>query len=392
MISVPLWQRLRSFLEIMIKVIHIITDLDTGGAEMMLFNLVSRMDRRLFHNEIISLADIGVVGKELQKAGISVYGLGLNRNKISSSVHLGSLVCLLKEIKPEIIQTWLYHADLVGGIAARLAGNVPVIWGIRHSDLSLAGLKKRTRFVVRLCSGLSRTIPVKIICNSQASRLAHIKFGYDKHKIAVIPNGIDLARFKPDETARASVRQELGLSSDTLLVGLIARFDPLKDQHNFIQAAGLFHKTSPDTHFVLCGKDINPQNQTLVRWINTAGIKENCHLLDLRHDIARIISAMDIVTSSSYSESWTTVIGEAMACGVPCVATDVGDSALIIGDTGKIVPPRNPKELANGWQEIINLGESQRMRLGLSARRRISEHFNITAIVRQYQSLYQDMI
>lgn len=216
----------------------------------------------------------------------------------------------------------------------------------------------------------------------------HSKFGYATEKLEIIPNGFDLEQVKPDPSARESLRQELGIPGDAMVIGFAARFHPHKDHRNFIQAAERLHKLRPDVHFVLFGMGVNWANTQLTGWIESAGIRGRCHLLDLRQDISRLFSGMDIATTASRSEAFPIVVGEAMACGTPCVVTDVGDSALIVEKTGSVVPPEDPHALAEAWRALIDAGPAVRRRLGMAARDRVQRHFALPAIVESYQNIY----
>ncbi len=236
---------------------------------------------------------------------------------------------------------------------------------------------------------MSGWLPTRIVCCAELARRVHTEFGYIGEKIVVIPNGFDLTDFRPDPAARLSVRQELGIPQEALIIGLVGRFHPQKDHRNFIDAAARLHSEYPKIHFLLCGDDVTPENTELGQWIAARGIGERCHLLGPRDDIPRITAALDIACSSSYTEGFSNVIGEAMACGVPCAVTDVGDSALIVGDTGRVVPPRNPRALADAWCELIKMCPEKRSLLGAAARRRIGERFSLQAIAQRYEELYE---
>lgn len=374
------------------KIVHLITGLNTGGAEMMLYKLISKMDRDKFEIQVISLTNIGSIGKKIAALGIPVSMLGMRKGP-SDLMAIFKFARWLLMTKPGIIQTWMYHADLIGGMAAKMAGGIPVVWGIRHSNLDPAGNKKTTIWTAGLCAMFSKWIPKKIVCCSEASREVHTKLGYDSSKMLVIPNGFDLKIFKPDASARLSVRKELDLPQDTLLIGLVSRFDPQKDHYNFIQAAAKLLKQHPAIHFLLCGDKVAWDNKDLLNWIDTAGIRSNFHLLDRRQDIPHITAALDIASSSSsFGEGFPNVVGEAMACGVPCVVTDVGDSALIVGAAGKVVAPRDSSALAMAWQALIVLDEDGRRRLGDLARQRINERFSLPIITQRYETLYKKMM
>ena len=209
----------------------------------------------------------------------------------------------------------------------------------------------------------------------------------------VIPNGFDLAAFKPDAKARTAVREELGISQEALLIGLVGRFDPQKDHRNFVAAAARLRAYCPQVHFLLCGDGVNWNNAELTGWIGEAGLRQQFHLLGRREDMPRLTAALDISsTSSSYGEGFPNVIGEAMACGVACAITDVGDSAFIVGETGLVVPPRDPEALAHAWKKLIEMGPEGRQKLGETARKRILENFSLPDIVARYEALYKEVV
>ncbi len=225
----------------MMKITHIITGLSTGGAETMLYKLLKHMDRSKFLCEVISLTDLGPVAQDIKSLGVSVQALGMSRG-IPDPRYLWKLIRIIRRHQPCIVQTWMYHSDLIGGLSARLAGKIPVIWNLRQSNLSAQVNKKLSLLTAKICAWFSGILPDKILCNSEAARQAHIKFGYQLGPIMVIPNGFDPSTFKPDASARSSVRQELGISQTALVIGLVGRFDPQKDHRTFLQAMGLLKK------------------------------------------------------------------------------------------------------------------------------------------------------
>ena len=374
------------------KVLHIITGLSMGGAEMMLLKTLKATDKNKFEPLVISLTDSGEIGSRIKELGVPVLALSMSSG-VSGLLSIFRLVKQIKKASPEIIQTWMYHADLLGGLAAKLAGYRNIVWNIRNSDLDPLKTKLHTRITVKVCAFLSSWVPKKIISNSSNSALIHQQAGYQKDKFTIIPNGFDLQEFSNDKKTRESVRKELGFDEDICLIGFVARFDPQKDHKGFVEAAALLKSKVNNVHFLLIGKDIDADNQQLNNWINSVGLTDSFRLLGLRSDVSRITSAFDLATSSSsYGEAFPNVIGEAMACGIPCVVTDVGDSALIIGATGKVVPPDNPQALADAWQSLLLKSDAERHELGLIARKRIEENFSIKAITRQYEHLYMDVV
>jgi glycosyltransferase involved in cell wall biosynthesis len=375
----------------MIKVMHIITDLSPGGAETMLYRVLSRMDTVRFENEVISLTDLGSMAGRIQATSVPVRALGMRRG-IPNPFPMVRLLQWIRESKPQIVQTWMYHANLIGGVAARLAGDIPVVWGIHHANLDPQENKLLTIWTAKSCARMSWWLPRCIVFCSRSALLLHTKLGYESARMQVIPNGFDLNEFRPDSAARISVRKELGIAGDALLIGMAARFDPLKDHHNFLQAAARLHAMNPEVHFMLCGIGVTSENPELAKWVTALDLRAHCHLLGARQDMPRLFAAMDLATSSSLGEAFPLAVGEAMACGTPCVVTDVGDSALIVSETGRIVPPRNADALAKAWRELTGAEPEVRRYLGRAARRRIKLHFALPAVVEDYQEIYTQLV
>jgi len=372
----------------MIKVMHVITTLGPAGAETMLCRIAARMDGTRFQNEIVSLRDILDQAERMRAIGVRVRTLGMKKS-VPNPLLVMRLAQWIRESKPDVIHTWMYHANMVGALAARLAGDVPVVWGIHHSAPDPRVDKRRTVLVNRICALMSRKFPARIVCCSEASLRFHRELGYAAEKLELIPNGVDPEQFRPDPVARFSVREEVGIPTDALLIGMAARFHPQKDHRNFIQAAEQLHKQMPGVHFLLCGLNVTWQNTRLVEWIEAAGIRDCCHLLGVRRDVARLFAAMDIATTSSVSgEAFPVVVAEAMASRTPCVVTDVGDSALIVDKTGSAVAPGDPYALAEAWRKLIEAGPGERQNLGMSARRRVQQHFALPVVVDRHQAIY----
>lgn len=373
------------------KVLHIIAGLSVGGAEMMLAKLLSASEPSDRDVEVISLTDIGPVGQRIKQSGVSVRALGMARGQaaVSSLVRLSRW---LRHARPDLVQTWMYHADLLGGVAATLAGRIPVVWGIRNGVLEPRGNKPTTIWTAKASALLSRWVPRRIVCCSESARRFHAAMGYQSGKMSVIPNGFDLATFKPDEEAKRQIRQEIGIPADAVVIGLVARWDPQKDHENFVRAAGRLASREPRVRFVLCGDGISRSNEQLAARIVAEGISDRCHLLGRRLDAQRVTAALDIATCSSYAEAFPNVLGEAMACGVACATTDAGDAASIVGDTGIVVPIGNPAALADAWWTLIELGEAGRRQLGEKARQRVRQQFDLRRVSRRYHELYQEVL
>ena len=370
------------------KLTLVITNLATGGAETMLLKLLQQLDRSRFTPTVISLVGLGEIGPRIQALGIPVHALGMPRG-VPNPLMVLRLARLLRQLQPNVVHTWMYHADLLGGLAARLAGCRGVIWGIRQSNLSKELNKRSTLWVVKACALLSRRVPAQIISCSQRAKEVHAAVGYAADKLHVIPNGFDLDRFVPDALAHASVRAELGLAPDTPLVGLIARFDSQKNHFGFIEAAAQIHEQLPDVHFVLAGTDVDGSNAALNAAIAAQGLQARMHLLGRRDDVPRLMAALDVLASSSHGEAFPNVLGEAMACGVPCVVTDAGDSAEIVGSTGRVVAVADMAALAQQLLEVLRWPATQRAALGKQARARVQAQYEIGHVAGLYQAFYE---
>ncbi|HNP84179.1 MAG TPA: glycosyltransferase [Nitrospira sp.] len=358
---------------------------------MMLYRLMSRLDRTKFRPQVISMMELGPVGEKIRALGIPVRSLGMQQG-IPNPLAVFRLVDWLKRDKPDLIQTWMYHADLLGSVAAKLVGGIAISWNIRHSDLSGEESKRLTHVTARLCAQLSRWAPQKIVCCSESARAVHTALGYAADKMVVIPNGYDLDTFRPDPAARRRIRLELQVPESAPVIGLVGRFDPQKDHRTFLRAAGLLHQKRSNVHFILCGESVTRQNASLMKWIDEAGIQNHCHVLGRRDDIPQITASFDIASlSSSFGEAFPNVVSEAMSCEVPCVVTDVGDAALIVGESGMVVPTRNPTALADAWRNMIDLEPDMRTRLGSAARQRVMDRYNLSEIVSRYESLYEEL-
>ena len=376
----------------MIRVLHVITGLSVGGAEMMLYKLLSRMSREKFELAVISLTDRGVLGARIEALDVPVYAVGMKPG-MPTPAAAWRLMRLARRLKPDLVQGWMSHGNLAALLAgAFVPGPAPVLWNVRRSLYSLEHDKPLTRTVTRLGARLSG-LPAKILYNSRIGAVQHKAFGYRADKTLVLPNGFDTELFAPSVEACGSIRLELGVAEDAVLIGLVGRYSPMKDHANFLRAAASLLKSRPDVHFVLAGRGVAWENQALGELVRGLDIAGRAHLLGERRDMARVTAALDIASSSSsFDEGFPNVVGEAMSCGVPCVVTDVGDSAWIVGETGRVVSPRNPKALCSAWLELVEMGPAARRKLGARARQRTKDQFSIEKIVRRYERVYEEQL
>src|SRR5882724_3688140 len=352
------------------RIIHIINDLSIGGAEMMLYKLLSELNRERFDPVVVSLRNRGLLNRRIESLGVPVYSVAM-RLALPTPTSCWRLIRLIRRLKPDLIQGWMYHGNLAAQIAGAFASRtVTVVWNVRQSLHGLNYEKRSTAIVIKLGALLS-SLPARVIYNSKSAAAQHGVMGYQLQNGVVIPNGFITKLFTPSLEARRSVRTELGVAEDVLLIGLVGRYHPVKDHENFLRAAALLLRSHPDVQFVLCGEKVNWINPALCSLIDELKLAERVHLLDQRQDMPRITAALDIATSSSRAESFPNVIGEAMSCGVPCVVTDVSDLVWIVGETGRIVPPRNARALADGMRDLVEMGSEGRAILGKSARERV---------------------
>jgi len=371
-----------------IKVVYIITGLRRHGAETMLAKLLEVTDRSRFQQTVIVLRDKGELGPCIeQRTGVPVIALDMKSIFDLPRVFL-RIRSILKEEKPEIVQTWLYHADLIGTLAAKAAGSPRLMWNVRCSNMNFSDYNPTMRLICRLLAYLSN-VPDLVISNSMTGQKAHSKLGYRPRAWRHLPNGFDTELFRPNAERAATFRHSLGIDPSTPLIGLPARFDPMKDQNNFLNAAALLMEDHPQARFVLIGRGLTTDNTEIVSQIAEKGLEDRIYLLGERNDMEIVIAGLDIVTlCSAYGEGFPNVLGEALSCGVLCAATDVGDAAAIVGPYGRVVPSRNPEALAAAWREILALSPEAYQELSSQARKHIIEHYSLPAIGRAYAELY----
>lgn len=372
-----------------ISICHLITGLDTGGAERSLVNLVTAMDRAEFDNEVVTLLNPGQLTRSLAEAAIPVRSLGVNRHRPNPALLL-SLIRYLRAKRPAILQTWLYHADFLGTLAALVARPEHLVWNVRCSDVSRAeSMPRSTRHLARFLARFSRR-PDAIIVNSQRGKNDHAEIGYHPKEWIHIPNGVDLGHFSPRHSERAMLRARIGLPANAIVIGFVARYHPMKDAKSFLRAASLFQQRHGSAKFVLCGDGLTSDNAELAELIRALNLGHCAVLLGRRADVELLYPTFDLLALCSlYGEGFPNVVAEAMACGVPCVATDVGDCVELIGHSGRIVPMRNPQALADAYGMLVETGLQE---LGSRARDRMVARYGLEQMVSRYQSLYRSIV
>ncbi|MCT8264023.1 glycosyltransferase [Proteus terrae] len=369
-----------------LKIIHIITGLNNGGAEGVLYRLC-KYDLANEH-VVISLTTDGKYGSMLRDIGVNVICLHL---KSFSSIlpSLINLYKIIKKEKPYIVQTWMYHADLIGGIIARLAGVKKIYWNIRQTNLIKGKSKKTTILIAKICSKISSFIPYKIICCANEAKKTHVDLGYKDENMVVIPNGFDFSQY--ENLHHNEIKEQLGIPQSSICIGMVARFDPQKNHFLLLDAFEKIYKNR-NIKLILIGSNITNNNKILVEYIKKKNIEQETILLGERKDIPEIMSLLDIhILSSSFGEGFPNVLVEAMASETPCIATDVGDSSLIISDCGWIIPPNNLDKLVsalNSALSIIELDNKKWKDICMACKRHVTSNYDIKKMIDTYNSTW----
>lgn len=371
------------------KICHIITGLSIGGAETTLYNLLNSGLGSENEVTVISLSDTGDFGDRLRVLGIKVYALGMKR-RIPPTFTLFRLRKLMIRLQPDLIQGWMYHGNFAAAFAAWLAPSNPgLIWNIRQCLYSLGAEKLLTQQVVKATRHFS-THADAIIYNSRLARQQHEAFGFAATRSQVIANGFKLENLQPRIEQRATTRFSLGMSAGCLVVGHVARYHPMKDHATFLRASIQVAEELPQVYFLLAGRKVNFANSDLAG-IVPPHLVSRFYFVGEHDNVPALMAAMDVFCQSSWSEAFPNVLGEAMAAGVPCVATDVGDSAIIIGETGIVVPPKNSNALARALLAILSKSDQERLALGRAGRSRIETNYSLPDSVAQYEALYKNI-
>lgn len=370
------------------KIVHIIVGLNVGGAELMLSRLVLHSYKTgQFQHIVISLTDIGVVGLDLQAKGIEVHSLGMtSARSIPKTVF--RLRTLLKDIQPTVVQTWMYHADFLGGLAAKSLDIDKIIWGIRTTDVS-QGKSKLTVHLSKACAKLSYYIPDVIVCAARVSKDYHISIGYDQSKMVVIPNGFDIEALSSTEEEGLQVRKEVNLSAEDTVIGTVGRFNPVKNQKLFIDVAALLVKEFPDLKFMMVGRDNTTENKELMSWIEQNNIIDSFRLLGQRDDVPKCLKAMDIFCLHSKTEGFPNVVGEAILSGTVCVATNVGDVGVLL-DKESIASSNDLVGISSAIRNYLTSSKSKLIEKNNQNRSKVIEKYSMETVLKKFHNLYLD--
>lgn len=374
------------------RVAHVITGLLVGGAETALARLLAAQSRAAFPALVISLLPEGPMAAPIRASGVEVVSLGMARG-VPSLAGLLRMRRALAAFRPDLVQGWMYHGNLAALLGARSAGlRVPVLWNIRQSLADLSREPRGTRLVIqagaRLAGGVRR-----VIYNSNVARAQHEPMGYHRSPGVVIPNGFDTTRLVPSAEARRALREELGLGPEALVVGMVNRLHPMKGHGTFLEAARLVRDAGVPATFVAAGRGVTGRAPELAAVVARLGLAGEVRLLGERDDAPKLFAGFDVACmASGWGEGFPNVVAEAMACGTPCVVTDVGDAAVIVGDPRLVVPPGDARALALAIRRLLESPPDSRQAEGGKARARVIEHFSLERCTTAYQRLYHRMV
>jgi glycosyltransferase involved in cell wall biosynthesis len=372
-----------------LHILHVIDGINVGGGEIVLAQLVERLQAAGHRNTVVALTTAGIIGQRMADAGARLLTLDMRRLSDAPGA-LRQLIRTIRDTAPDVIQGWMYHGNLAASLGRRLARSpAGLAWSIHNSVEPMPSLPLVTEYVLRL-EQLGSVDPAAIVYVSAASAAQHERLGFRADRTCVIPNGTDCARFRRRTGCRERLRASLGVTDDRPLLGLFARWHPMKGHTVLFDAVGQLRQTGRPVHLVLAGTGLDPQNAELAGALEAAGVVGEVSLLGARGDVEMLLAGLDLfVLPSVDGEAFPLVLGEAMAAGVPCVATDIGDCRMIVGDTGTIVPPGDLAALVAACERLLDAGPATREQLGQNARQRIANQFSLERTAEVYADLYR---
>ncbi len=368
----------------MTRICFLIRMLNEGGAQRQLLALIKGLDPQKYDLCLMTFYDGGLFGDEIRKLKHVKYVSLNKRGRWDVIRFLGRLVKEMRRFKPDLVQGYLGTANCLTVLLKPFLPKTRMVWGLRASNMDLSFYDRISHYHHKLECWLSRFAD-SIIVNSKAGYQHAASEGFPADKMIVIPNGIDLHQFKPDAAAGMRIRKEWNIAEKDKLIGLVGRLDPMKDHTTFLKAAALLLKKRSDVRFVSIGNGPESYKASLMQIADELQLKDHMLWAGSRKDMPAVYNALDIVcSSSSFGEGFPNVIGEAMACGVPCVVTDVGDSSWLVGDSGVVVPPRDPQALAAGWETCMSQPHAETT---VQARARIENNFSVEQLVARTEAV-----
>jgi glycosyltransferase involved in cell wall biosynthesis len=372
------------------RVLHITSCLGDGGAQAAMTRLLCADSDN--EHMIVSLKGEGKYGRILREKGFTVQALHIKK-LFDLARASAELYRLIRRFKPDVIQAWMYHACLAAGFIGKALARVPTVWGLHNTALSKQDSKATTIMLVKTLGPVSHALSDRIVACAHAAETVHVAAGWPRGKMTVITNGYDLETFKMDSAARERSRRIYKTSPHCVLLGTVARFDPVKDHGTLLRSIATLSAEGAEVKCLLAGSGMDHSNTELRRMIEKTGVAENVILLGQCEDVPGLLNALDLHVLSSSAEAFPNALAEAMACGIPCVTTDVGDARAIVGDTGWLVPAQSPRELADAIQSAIGemntpAWETRRK----AARNRVERKFSLSKMVERYNIVWRDSV
>lgn len=367
------------------RVAFLIRSLNRGGTERQLAELIGALDPMRFEMVVLTFYPDGAIWYELTAKGVELQSLH-KRGRWEMIRFALRLNRSLRAWRPDVLHCYLVEPSIFGLVIGRWAGVRAVVWGIRSSNLDY-GLYNRFGWVTfRMAALLSRFVSL-MIANSEAGRWYHIAQGYRREAITVIPNGIDTDRYVPNANVRNAVRSQWGIR-DEVVIGMVARLDPVKDHRTFLHAAAKLVGQHRNVRFVCVGGGDDRFAAELSQLVTDLELDSHVRFTGEHPQPEHLYPAFDVVCSTSLAEGFSNALAEALSCGVPCVATNVGDSAFIIGDAGMIVPPRSHDVLASALSQLAAMRPEDRRAMGDAGRRRVVREFSVARMAERTASAY----
>jgi len=390
-LNLPILTNVNSFgaeltLSAKLKIVYIIVSLETGGAQSMLIRLLKCIDKDRFDVIVISLTDTGELGQSVIDLGVPLITIGMTKN-LFNIFALIRLYGAIRKTCPDVVHTWMYHSDLIGGLLARLLCVPRIVWGVRSADFFSSDTSLSTKLIVKVCAWLSTKVPHAIVYNSRKGLDHHNSLGYTKNNSHVIYNCVDTDRFKPQSSCYINLRRELNVADNRKIIGIVARYDYLKNHTGFIEMAKFVNDYDKDCDFLMIGANIK-NNKPLISLVRDRNILDNFHLWDSVPDIENIIGGLDAVIITSSSEAFPNVLIESMACGVPCFSTDVGDVRQVIYDKDWVVPIGDMKKLADVCIQYLELDMNIQKQIKDNIAQEVCQHFNSALMMQKYELIY----
>lgn len=362
-----------------LRVLMLVPSLEIGGAERQAVAVSLALARRGHEVHLAAFRATGPLAAALEGSGVQLHSL--EKSSRWDLTSLARLVRVVTKTRPQIIYGWLLPPNLMSLWAKAWHPRLRTVWSVRDTQ-ALDGALKPLHRILRSIEPHAARLADLVIVNSYAGLALSIKRGYPRRKLLVVPNGIDLEVFKFDPAARQRSRERWGVPEDALVFGILARLDPVKDHVTFLEAAALASRTRADLRFVVVGGGEDAYCSQLRELAARLGLGERIRWAGPTKDVPAALSGFDFACLTSLAEGFPNSVGEAMAVGLTCIVSDVGDCARLVGTTGRVVPPRDPRALAAAWLELASLPSAERRTLQLAAHERITELFGVEAMAR----------